>query len=190
MMIIDRALPVLALKALQPARAGERVLAEARQKAPTDLHVTSPAFGRGRPIPSKYSSAEGQNASPPLAWTGVPAAARELALICEDPDVQSLSPFVHWLVYRISPLLHELPEALPPEGGPGGVVQGQNSLHKDGYLGPVPPRGRGMHHYHFQLFALDAPLEVGLHAERDAIVEAMERHVLAMGELVGTYERP
>lgn len=189
MIITDRALPVLALQALQPWRAGKSQLAEAALNAPSGLRVTSPAFGGGLPMPSKYSSAEGQSVSPPLAWSGVPSATRELALICEDPDALLLCPFVHWTVYRLSPSLRELPEGLAPDDGPVGAAQGKNSLLRDGYIGPAPPRGRGLHHYHFQLFALRTPLELGPHADRDAIVDAMRPRVLAMGELVGTYER-
>ncbi|HEU4412922.1 MAG TPA: YbhB/YbcL family Raf kinase inhibitor-like protein [Polyangiaceae bacterium] len=190
MIIIDRALPVLALQAFQPWRASESLLAEAALVTPSALRVTSPAFGEGRPLPSKYASAGGQNVSPPLAWSGVPAATRELALICEDADAPlSLCPFVHWTMYRISPSLRALPEAAALGGGPAGAVQGTNSLHKDGYVGPAPPRGRGRHHYHFQLFALGAPLDLGPRADRDALVGAMRWRVLAMGELVGTYER-
>ena len=188
MMIIDRAMPGLARVTLHAQRCGEGLLAEAAHDAPRALRVVSPAFGSGGPMPARFTP-EGQNASPPLVWWGVPAAARELALICEDPDAPRPDPFVHWTVYRISAAAHELPEALAEGDGPGGAVQGKNSCRREGYVGPEPPRGRGVHHYHFQLFALDAPLELGLHADRDALVAAMRGHVLAVGELVGTYER-
>ncbi|HEU4412147.1 MAG TPA: YbhB/YbcL family Raf kinase inhibitor-like protein [Polyangiaceae bacterium] len=187
---LDRVLPGLSRLALLPPCCGEGALAEAAYDAPRALRLTSPAFRNGAPLPPLYSSTEGQNVSPPLAWGGIPPRARELALLCEDPDARATTPFVHWTLYRLSPTVHRLPEGLGPDDGPLGAVQGKNSRHRDGYDGPAPPRGSGVHHYHFQLFALDAPLDLGPHADRDTLTAAMLGHVLALGELVGTYERP
>lgn len=112
----------------------------------------------------------------------MPEGTRELALICDDPDAPSAEPWVHWLLY-----------ALPADsdglaaGESGGGVEGVNGWSRSGYRGPMPPRGHGVHHYHF--YALDAPLDLGARASKVQLLRAMEGHVLACGELVGTYER-
>ncbi len=111
------------------------------------------------------------------------------AIIMEDPDAQAPKPFVHWVAWNIS-------EPMTPEGMnekiklPNGVVQGANSRGSVGYYGPRPPVGDPPHHYHFQVFAFDAPLDLPPGSDRDTLLAAMEGHVLAKGELVGTASRP
>jgi hypothetical protein len=85
----------------------------------------------------------------------------------------------------------ELFEGLPPSPMPlaSGATQGRNDMHRDGYYGPEPPPGHGVHHYHFQVFAVDRPLDVGTPIDRDRLVQALRGHVVGWGELVGTYER-
>jgi phosphatidylethanolamine-binding protein (PEBP) family uncharacterized protein len=88
-------------------------------------------------------------------------------------------------MHRIAPELHDVAEGRPAAG----ASEGRNSTLRDGWTGPNPPPGHGVHHYHFELFALDSPLDVDEDAGRDALVRAMRGHVLASGDLVGTYER-
>jgi Raf kinase inhibitor-like YbhB/YbcL family protein len=107
-----------------------------------------------------------------------------MALICDDPDAPTPEPWVHWILYKIPPTLSGL-----KEGDKGGGVEGKNSFEKIGYGGPMPPRGHGMHHYHFKLYALDQPLGLGAGLSKDQLLAAMKGHVLAQGELIGTYER-
>lgn len=147
------------------------------------IKITSSAFDAGRPIPKKYTG-EGPDVSPGLAWSGVPAGAKELALICDDPDAPTDKPWVHWVLYRLPSSLSGL-----KEGDAGGAVQGKNDFEKLGYGGPLPPKGHGVHHYHFKIFALDRPLEDGPGLTKDQLIAKMKGHVLAQGELVGTYER-
>lgn len=157
------------------------------------LTVTSPAFAAGAPIPSRHAyRGEGKNLSPALAWRGVPAGARELALLCDDPDAPRPQPWVHWIAYGLPADLVGLSEGAGAtgedlRGTPG--HQGLNSWDELGWGGPLPPRGHGTHHYHFQLYALDAPLELRPGATKDELLGALAGHVLAQGELVGTYER-
>lgn len=159
------------------------------------MHMTieSAAFAGGQSIPKKYTG-DGEDVSPPLAWKGVPAGAKELALVCDDPDAPSPQPWVHWLIYKIPARVEKLPEHLPVDGElsePVAAMQGKNSWPSGravGYRGPSPPKGPA-HHYHFKLYALDAPLEVKPGIDKAALEKAMKGHVLAEAELIGTYGR-
>jgi Raf kinase inhibitor-like YbhB/YbcL family protein len=157
------------------------------------LTVTSEAFAVGKPIPKKYT-ADGENVSPPLTWSGNPAGTKQFALICDDPDAPTPQPWVHWVIYKIPSEAKSLPENLPKEGrlkNPAGALQGANSFPKDtaGYGGPSPPKGHGVHHYHFKLYALDQELQCEPLLEKKDLLAAINGHVLAEGELIGTYER-
>ena len=175
------------------ARAHSRQLAmsllgrEAEQSA--EVRLESPAFAPGGEIPVRFT-ADGRGESPPLRWSGVPEGTRSLVVLCEDPDAPMPQPFVHWLLYDLSPRLGGLPPGLAdaPEL-PGGGRSGQTSASPTGWVPCAPPSHDPAHHYHFELFALDAPLPLGLHADRAAVLEAMRGHVLGHGELMGTYQR-
>jgi Raf kinase inhibitor-like YbhB/YbcL family protein len=157
------------------------------------LVITSPAFAAGERIPTRYTE-EGANASPPLRWSGVPESAAELALICDDPDAPRDEPWVHWVMYKIPASAGGLPDGIPRAekvDEPAGALQGRNSWPHDniGYRGPMPPKGSGAHNYHFKLYAVDTPLSVPGGLTKAELLKAMRGHVLAEGELVGTYER-
>lgn len=159
----------------------------------TTIRVTSDAFAHGERIPKRHAyPGEGDNVSPALAWDGVPAAARQLALICDDPDAPRPEPWVHWVLYGIDPVTRALPEGLPADGdlaAPIAARQGRNSWDETGWGGPMPPKGHGTHHYHFRLYALDAPVRLEAGATKEQLLAAMKGHVLATGELTGTYAR-
>lgn len=158
------------------------------------LVLSSSAFEPNRDIPAKYT-ADGEDISPPLHWEGVPEGTREFVLICDDPDAPTPDPWVHWVLYKIPGSIRSLPEGIPPKerlDQPPGALQGVNSWHtgqRIGYRGPSPPPGSGVHHYHFKLYALDAPLDLPPGATKQEVLQAMEGHVLAQAELVGTYRR-
>jgi Raf kinase inhibitor-like YbhB/YbcL family protein len=181
--------------ALSPVRAGEEKIAtkDSKLAAAHTIRIQSDAFGAGQPIPKKYAAEEGgENVSPPLKWSGLPQGTVSLALIVEDPDAPMPKPSIHWLIWDLSPGLPGLPGGVakvPMPADPVGAVQGRNDAKEVGYYGPLPPRGHGVHHYHFQLFALDRKLGLGPDATREDLVKAMNGHVLAQGERVGTYER-
>ena len=153
-------------------------------KAGARLKVTSSAIAPGGAIPQRYS-AYGQSVSPPLAWSGAPAGTRSFALIIEDPDAPTPQPFIHWMAWDIPAGTASIAEGSVPAGARQGKLM---YVSKVGYMGPRPPPG-GPHHYHIQLFALDRPLGLPDGAERPALVDAMKGHVLASGELVGTYQQ-
>jgi Raf kinase inhibitor-like YbhB/YbcL family protein len=141
------------------------------------MQLTSPAFPAGGDIPRPFS-AYGENHSPPLAWTAVPGA-KTYALTLRDPDAPG-GDFVHWLVWNIPGGATSL-----PQDGVAGAVQGTSGIGRVGYFGPRPPGGR--HHYHFTIYALDAPLSLPAGADAAKLAAAMKGHVLASGELVGTF---
>jgi Raf kinase inhibitor-like YbhB/YbcL family protein len=141
-------------------------------------------------IPKEHSEyADG--VSPEISWNRIEGA-RSYALILEDPDAKSIKPFVHWVAYNIPGDVTSLPEGLQEQARltePEGLLQGKTSRGSVGYFGPRPPVGEAPHHYHFQVFALDQELDVPPGAERDDVLKAMQGHVLAAGELVGTYQQ-
>lgn len=161
------------------------------------IELTSSAFQDGEEIPDR-NSAYGDNVSPELSWNGVPDGTESLALVVRDPDAPGPSPFIHWVVYDIPGDAGGLPENLPadpilrPNADIAGTMQGSTDAKRTGYFGPRPPAGHGTHRYIFTLYALDEDgdalgLERGL--DEAALMEAIEGHVLARGELVGVYER-
>ena len=161
-------------------------LARAETQTQASLSVASPAFTAGAAIPLRHS-AYGDNVSPALTWSGVPSGARSLAVMLEDPDATSARPFVHWLAWNIDPARGGLPEGIAPAAAD--LVQGRNNHGDAGYFGPRP-HGSRPHHYHFQLFALDSPLDLAAGADREALLAAMRGHVVARGEIVGLFAEP
>ena len=150
------------------------------------ISLQSPAFASGGAIPSVHTC-DGEDSSPALSWTGVPAGAKSLALLCEDPDAPR-GLWVHWVLYDLPASASSLPEAVPPrESLPGGGTHGKNDFGKLGYGGPCPPGGT--HRYFFRLYALDRTLSLPAGASRADVLRAMEGHVLAEGELLGKYSR-
>src|SRR5262245_13807555 len=147
--------------------------------------LQSAAFKQNHQIPRKHTG-DGEDASPPLAWSGVPAEAKELALVADDPDAPTPEPWVHWVLYNIPAATTRLPEKLPPSlrvPTPAGALQAQNSWPKGiGVRGPAPPKGHGLHHYHFKLYALDAPVKLEPGADKSTLLAAIAGHVIAEGE--------
>jgi Raf kinase inhibitor-like YbhB/YbcL family protein len=153
----------------------------------SELTIQSPAFSANGPIPVAYTCS-GDNRSPTLAWTGVPAATQTLALIVRDPDAP-MGSYVHWVIYNMPASLSGLPAGLPTTTTlDNGAVQGVNGRGTSGYHGPCPPPGPA-HHYHFRLYALDAKLNLAAGANAVEVEQALKGHVLASADLVGTFAR-
>lgn len=173
-------------KALGKVHAGQHKLTSQKLELGklTSIVVTSDAFANGNPLPLS-ATADGAGTPPHLEWLGVPANARSIAVIVEDPDAPFPRPFVHWLVYDVDPGAVNIIDFRT--GVPG--REGKNSMMKVGFTPAAPPPGHGMHRYHFQVFALDKVLGLEEGAGRSAMLAAMRGHVVAWGELVGTYER-
>jgi Raf kinase inhibitor-like YbhB/YbcL family protein len=158
------------------------------------MRLTSPAFQHAAAIPRRHTG-DGEDLSPALSWSEIPARTRELALICDDPDAPTPQPWVHWVIYQIPANVTELPEGVPGGGrldSPVTALQGKNSWSSGrtlGYRGPAPPPKHGTHHYHFRLYALDSSLKANPSLDKVALLAAMAGHVLAEAKLIGTYER-
>jgi Raf kinase inhibitor-like YbhB/YbcL family protein len=151
------------------------------------MQVTSSAFQAGQTIPAKYTC-EGADISPPLEWSGVPASAKSLALICDDPDAP-VGTWLHWVLYDLPVTATELAEKVPPsESLSFGAKQGINDFKRVGYGGPCPPPGKP-HRYCFKLYALDVDLGLKPRATKQELLRAMDGHVLAEAQLMGTYQR-
>ena len=151
------------------------------------IQLTSSAFGEGSSIPARHTC-DGLDLSPPLKWSSVPQGVKSLALIADDPDAPA-GTWTHWVLYNLPAATDELREATPTtETLPGGGLQGRNDFRRIGYGGPCPPRGRP-HRYYFKLYALDAELSLKPGANKSDVLRAMETHILAQGQLMGTYQR-
>ncbi|MGA7733747.1 MAG: YbhB/YbcL family Raf kinase inhibitor-like protein [Chloroflexia bacterium] len=150
------------------------------------IPFTSAAFINNQPIPQKHSC-DGADVSPPLQWGDTLPDVRSFALIMDDPDASG-GTYVHWVVYNLPPTARSLPEGIRPDLEiEGGGLQGSNDSNVMGYGGPCPPGGT--HHYHFKLYALSTPVDLPAGATKQQLEQAMKGHVLAYGELVGTYSR-
>jgi len=154
----------------------------------TQITITSDAFANGQSIPAKYSC-NGRNISPALAWTDPPDGTQSLALIVDDPDAP-FGTWVHWLLYNIPEDTRSLQEDLPITGknvDPNAIFVGKNSSGKTAYDGPCPPSGT--HRYFFKLYALDTTINLLPGATKEQVLKEMNGHILAQGELVGTFSR-
>lgn len=151
------------------------------------VEITSTAFQEGGEIPRDYT-ADGKDASPSLEWNSVPAGTKSVAIICDDPDAP-MGTWVHWVIWGLPPGTTSLDEGVPPEKTlPGGARQGTNDFRKIGYGGPAPPPGAA-HRYFFKLYALDSELALEAGATKADLTGAMKGHILAKGQLTGTYKR-
>ncbi|MEC4673611.1 MAG: YbhB/YbcL family Raf kinase inhibitor-like protein [Nitrospirota bacterium] len=156
----------------------------------TTMILSSTAFNHNGEIPSLYTC-DGRDISPPLAWKGVPEAAKSLVLIVDDPDAPDPKApkmtWVHWVLYNLPPNVDNLQQALKSSNLPSGTLEGLNDWKRTGYGGPCPPIGR--HRYYHKLYVLDEvlpDLETPTKAKLEAVID---EHIIAIAELVATYKR-
>ena len=150
------------------------------------MEVQSTAFEEGGMIPKLYTC-DGKDISPPLSWRGVPAEAKSIAVIMDDPDAPR-GTWVHWVLFNIPPDTKSLAENVPRTASlANGAKHGNNSWPKLGYGGPCPPSGT--HRYYFKVYALDTVLNLQTRATKAQLLKAMEKHILAEGQLMGKYSR-
>ncbi len=154
------------------------------------IQLTSDNFSHQGEIPSKHTC-EGEDTSPPLSWSGAPEGTKSFVLIVDDPDAPDPEApkmtWVHWVLYNIPPDSQGLAEAVPVQDLPPGTRQGRNDWGRTGYGGPCPPIGR--HRYFHKFYALDTVLaDLGTPTKKQ-LESAMEGHVLAVAELIGTYRK-
>lgn len=149
--------------------------------------LESPAFADGQPIPDTHAR-DGGNLSPPLRWRDAPAGTRSFLLVVEDPDAPN-GLFRHWAIYDIASERNQLPEGTTAGAKTESLGRGVNDFGNARYDGPQPPRGHGVHHYHFRLSALDVEtLHCGPKTPVADVIDRARPHVIASTELVGTYE--
>jgi len=162
---------------------GEQLPEEAEMALP----VLSPAFQDGARIPAKYTC-QGQDVSPPLTWGEPLEGTQSFALIMDDPDAPG-GVFTHWVLFNVPSDCRELPEGVPAqEQLTSGGLQGKNDFRRIGYSGPCPPPGRP-HRYRFTLYALDQPVDLKAGVSKKQVLDAMQGHILAQGQLTSTYQR-
>jgi Raf kinase inhibitor-like YbhB/YbcL family protein len=176
---------VVAGHVISGLHAGDKKLAahKVAEGMPPSIEVRSVAFDAGTPLPISCT-VDGVGAPPPLSFHGVPESASSLVVLCEDPDAPFPEPYLHWIVFDIPGVAEDLDAQSQIS-----YRSGKNSKLEPGYTPAAPPPGHGLHHYHFQVFALD--LKPGLEPDvgRGDLLDAMKGHVLAWGEIIGTYER-
>jgi Raf kinase inhibitor-like YbhB/YbcL family protein len=152
------------------------------------LELKSDAFGNGQSIPAKYTCT-GKNISPALTWNESPASTQSFALIMDDPDAP-MGTWVHWVLFNIPADARSIQEDLPIKGKdiePEAIYFGRNSWGNISYGGPCPPSGT--HRYYFKLYALDTTIGLLPGATKDELLREMKGHILAQGELMGTFSK-
>lgn len=185
---------LLAFSACNPSPAqpvsptDDTLLAETQPAVPAvdGISLSSPAFTDGTSIPDIYTC-KGADTSPALAWDEPPAGTKSFALIMDDIDAPS-GVFNHWVIYNIPGASRGLPETVPNDAQlADGSLQGLNSADQTGYAGPCPPTGS--HRYAFKLYVLDVNLDVPSGATKDTVLGAMQGHILAQGQLTGSFKK-
>ncbi|MEU1403715.1 YbhB/YbcL family Raf kinase inhibitor-like protein [Streptomyces sp. NPDC005728] len=166
-----------------PAPSSPSPTATATATATGRLTVTSPAYADAGTIPRRYTC-EGENVSPPLAFTGVPERTASLALLLQDPDAPR-GTFIHWLAWGIDPHTTHL----AADEQPRGATEGRNGFGKTGYGGPCPPRGDRPHRYVLTVYATDGSPDLAPDATPADLLGALSGHTLATGTLTGRYGR-
>ena len=146
-----------------------------------NLKISSSAFENHGPIPPRHTG-DDEDISPPLQWAGAPENTEAFAIVVHDPDAPLVDGFTHWVAYGIPAGTTELPE------GAGDIKHGLNSFGNEGYNGPAPPPGHGVHHYYFWVYALDQDLELPGSLDRRALLSQIEDHVIEQARVIGTYE--
>jgi Raf kinase inhibitor-like YbhB/YbcL family protein len=175
---------------------GMAVLAQSPPAAaprPPGLSLTTPAFEDGSIIPPKFTQAVDTPISPKLQWTNVPENTASFTLIVRDPDgapEKKVADVLHWMVFNIPGSARELPEAIASVAQlPDGTIQAKNTRGGVGYRGPGAGAAGPYHHYTFELYALDAKLDLGPDATRADVLKAMDGHIVGKAALIGRFHR-
>ncbi|NDJ78466.1 MAG: YbhB/YbcL family Raf kinase inhibitor-like protein [Chloroflexi bacterium] len=151
--------------------------------------IHSKDFQPNTSIPIRHTCS-GVDESPALTWNEPPPGTESFTLICDDPDAPRAEPWVHWVIFRIPANVRGLPQNVAKhEELPDGSRQGKNDFGKVGYGGPCPPVGHGPHRYFFRLYALDTLPDLAAGCTKAELLAAIDDHILAETQLVGTFER-
>jgi Raf kinase inhibitor-like YbhB/YbcL family protein len=174
--------------------AGTASVAAQQQAAPppSKFQLKSSAYTEGSMIPTQYSCADPNAASPALSWTNAPAAAVSFAVIMHDTDAAPMKgtmDVTHWIFWGIPATSTSVPAGVKPDTMPGGIEQGKNIRGVNGYQPPCPPPGATPHHYIFEIYALDAKLDLPAGSARADLLKAMDGHVIGKATYVGLFGR-
>jgi len=184
------AIPVYAVIAVLIPSAPMMQAVHAEEDKVMTLKLTSTAFVHEGAIP-KVHTCEGRDVPPPLAWSGVPANAKSLVLIVDDPDAPDPAApkmtWVHWVLYNIPPSANGLPQGVSPKELPTGTLQGVSDFNRTGYGGPCPPVGR--HRYFHKLYALDVVLPDLNKPRKQDVEKSIRGHIVEQAVLIGTYQK-
>jgi Raf kinase inhibitor-like YbhB/YbcL family protein len=159
---------------------------------PSKFKLMSSAYAEGSMIPTQYSCADPNATSPALSWSNPPANTASFAVIMHDTDaapMKGVMDVTHWIFWGISPTATSVPGAVKPDSSPDGIMQGKNIRGVNGYQPPCPPPGATPHHYIFELYALDAKLDLPAGASRADLLKAMDGHVIGKATTGGTFGR-
>ncbi len=148
-----------------------------------ELAISSPAFSHGGSIPAEHAT-DGEDVSPELVFSDIPAGTVELAVLCHDPDAPLTNGFTHWVAWGIPPDTDGI-----PRGGGGSFTEGTNDFGNAGYGGPAPPPGHGRHHYFFHLYALSSAVDLSPGATGAELLAHIDDAIIEQARIVGTYER-
>jgi Raf kinase inhibitor-like YbhB/YbcL family protein len=159
---------------------------------PSKFKLMSSAYPEGSMIPTQYSCADPNGASPALSWSNPPAAAVSFAVIFHDTDAAPMKgtmDVTHWIFWGIPATSTSVAAGVKPDSSPDGIVQGKNIRNVNGFQPPCPPPGATPHHYIFEMYALDAKLDLPAGSARADLLKAMDGHVIGKATYVGLYGR-
>ncbi len=171
---------------------GAAAAQQAQAPPPSKFQMMSSAFSDGAKIPTQFSCADPNGASPALSWSNPPAGAMSFALVMHDTDAapqKGTMDVTHWILWNIPPSSTSLTASVKPDASPDGVAQGKNIRGVNGYQPPCPPPGATPHHYTFELYALDAKLDLPAGSTRADLLKAMDGHVIGKATTVGLFGR-
>jgi len=158
--------------------------APADKAAANPLTISTNAFLDQGAMPVLYTC-DGKDVSPQLSWTGAPDKTQAYALILSDQDAPN-GTYYHWVLYNIPKSVNTLDEGV--KTAPAGASFGKNSMSKEQYNGPCPPKGKA-HTYTFRLYALDTKLTLPKGADAAAVIKAMDKHIVGKVDLSAVYSR-
>jgi Raf kinase inhibitor-like YbhB/YbcL family protein len=159
---------------------------------PSKFKLMSSAYSEGAMIPTQYSCADPNASSPALQWSNPPAGAVNFAVILHDTDAapaKGTMDVTHWIFWNIPASSTMVAAGVKPDSSPDGIVQGKNVRNVNGFQPPCPPPGATPHHYIFELYALDAKLDLPAGSTRADLLKAMDGHVIGKATYVGLFGR-
>jgi len=189
---VKRSLMLMAILLLVAGRAAAQQGGGQPAPPPSKFKLMSPAYTEGSMIPTQYSCADPNATSPALQWSNPPAATASFAVIMHDTDAapgKATMDVTHWIFWNVPGSSTAVAGNVKPDTSPDGIAQGKNVRNVNGYQPPCPPPGATPHHYIFEIYALDAKLDLPAGAARADLLKAMDSHVIGKATYVGLYGR-